>query len=529
MTLATTPLSNGDSAAVTNGEIDQVKSWEKSMENLAESCAPCGTAEDAIGNDEDISAPAPHPPSLAVPEPSPPSPKVPAQSTVDPGPLRRVPSSDDPDSLLRPVPDVGGVPTTVGENAGKAPPSLTRQGSIIGRLRRKTAEVPTDLWGQPGYLTEEEVSVYMSFVEIVRVRPAEFRKTLFSFGDEEDEPYCYCRWLRARKFVIKDVIKMVEEAAAVQVEPAKHDFHPDGEEALGCPVEFYMTLYPQIYAGNARNGCPVFFSRPGAINIDGVECLTSMERLLHLHWNVMMHDFSARLHEKKDQDPDFKRFECISILDLAGLTPTKINRKVLSIIQDQSRIDSLCFPETMNKMVIVNAPGYFTASWSIIKGFLDPRTRNKIEIISSRKTWEKRLIELIEPSLLPSDYGGTATSTTELLLKQGTGDCLRRFNEVIYVRSSHTSQVDLAVGETIDITIYTSSTSGAKFSVIDAKKQLLIPEVEVIHKIIPNSDLPTNVKIGKISGPGHFKIRAKGTSRFSSSVFFIIGDIKAGG
>jgi hypothetical protein len=104
---------------------------------------------------------------------------------------------------------------------------------------------------------------------------------------------------------------------------------------------------------------------------------------------------------------------------LQGLTTSQLTSRALAIIKEQSAIDSVCFPETMHKMLIVNAPTFFTATWRIIKGWLDPRTAAKIEVISSKAAAEKRLLELVDADLLPTDYGGTAKDTETLMDESG--------------------------------------------------------------------------------------------------------------
>lgn len=106
----------------------------------------------------------------------------------------------------------------------------------------------------------------------------------------------------------------------------------------------------------------------------------------------------------------------------------------MSIIKEQSFIDSLCFPETMAKMVIVNAPRFFSLSWSIIKGWLDARTANKVEVISNKKASEKRLLELVDAQHLPCDYGGKGPNTHALLDSTCPGTMKRLFHEVLYLR-----------------------------------------------------------------------------------------------
>jgi CRAL/TRIO domain len=128
------------------------------------------------------------------------------------------------------------------------------------------------------------------------------------------------------------------------------------------------------------------------------------------------------------------RFECFCILDLDKLTTSQLSRRALAIVKEQAAIDSICFPETMSKMLIVNAPTYFAATWRIIKGWLDARTAAKIEVISSRATMEKRLLEFIDADQLPSDYGGTGPSTSDSMNESIVGDFTRLETKMLYLR-----------------------------------------------------------------------------------------------
>ena len=127
-------------------------------------------------------------------------------------------------------------------------------------------------------------------------------------------------------------------------------------------------------------------------------------------------------------------FQCFSILDLENLTTSQLTSKALAIIKEQSAVDSLCFPETMSKMFIINCPMFFSASWRLIKGWLDPRTTSKIEVISSKDMAKKKLLELVDEDQLPSDYGGTGPDTRETLKNDIPGDVTRLHTEMIYLR-----------------------------------------------------------------------------------------------
>ena len=177
-----------------------------------------------------------------------------------------------------------------------------------GKSKGKGVDQDPMLWGIPGHLTAEECNVYFKFQKEVEKRGGEFADTVYSFGEEEGEVWTLCRWLRARKFVYDDVITMVEEATETRKEAKAMNFYPNPIEALYVDASLYFDQYPQLYSGVAKNGAPLFISKPGILNVDGVECLTTLDGILKFHWYVMMHDFAQRLRAQKKANPNFKRY-----------------------------------------------------------------------------------------------------------------------------------------------------------------------------------------------------------------------------
>ena len=165
------------------------------------------------------------------------------------------------------------------------------------------------LWGRPGHLTPDEVQVYMQLKnEIAKRGPGEFRDTVYALGESEGEVYALTRWCRARKYVYDDIIKMIEEATQVRKSAKDHNFYPDPIDALGVDKSLFFAQYPQLYTGFTKTGVPVFISKPGILNVDGMECITTLDGILKFHWHIMMHDYAKRLQSQKEKDPEnFKK------------------------------------------------------------------------------------------------------------------------------------------------------------------------------------------------------------------------------
>lgn len=226
------------------------------------------------------------------------------------------------------------------------------------------------------------------------------------------------------------------------------------------------------------------------------------------------------------------RFEVVCVIDLAHLSSTQVNKRALNIVKEQSAIDSLCFPETLNRLLVINAPSFFSLTWKMISGWVDARTANKVEIYSSLKKAQKRLLELVDEKELPSDYGGTAVSTVQSLERDWLvkeDDSLRRqVSKLITLRSNSHLTVDLSRNEMMKSSAFTRCTSGAKFhfSQVGSEKNCLGVVVKHVGEGISEEN-PTRVDFEEtFSGPCTIKIKVDGMGHsFSSRNFLFIGKI----
>ena len=181
--------------------------------------------------------------------------------------------------------------------------------------------------------------------------------------------------------------------------------------------------------------------------------------------------------------------------------------------------------------MIVNAPRFFSATWSIIKGFIDQRTAGKVELFSNKAAAEKKLREIIDVSQIPQDYGGTGESTDALLAKEASKDSAnggrsRLVAEVLYVRSSVSFKISLHPDEEAELFVHTRSATGASFKVTDsAKKTDLLPKKTVMHSGGKGeNDQPTCMQLtsGRISGGIEIKVKADSLRRSISAESYLL-------
>lgn len=96
---------------------------------------------------------------------------------------------------------------------------------------------------------------------------------------------------------------------------------------------------------------------------------------------------------------------CCSILDMKGVGISKAG-SVYGYIKQTSAISQNYYPERLGKLYIINAPWGFSGVFSIVKGFLDPVTVQKIHVLGSG--YEKELLAQIPKENLPKIFGGAA-------------------------------------------------------------------------------------------------------------------------
>jgi hypothetical protein len=95
---------------------------------------------------------------------------------------------------------------------------------------------------------------------------------------------------------------------------------------------------------------------------------------------------------------------CCTIMDMKGVSVGSISQ-VYSHLQKASALSQNYYPERLGRLYIINAPWAFKYVWTVIKGWLDPVTVQKIQILDS--TYETELHKQVPKENLPKEFGGT--------------------------------------------------------------------------------------------------------------------------
>ncbi|KAI8084524.1 CRAL-TRIO domain-containing protein [Halteromyces radiatus] len=178
-----------------------------------------------------------------------------------------------------------------------------------------------------------------------------------------------------------------------------------------------IDMYP---VATKSNGLPVLYPIRGYLSMPDQNLIAApgvAESVLRIyrhmveeifHYHVGCNEF---LHRVIMRDCSKMAGKVINretvIFDCTGMSWQQFHMPAIQLIRTISDVDQKYYPETLNKLYLVNAPGAFVYVWKIIKGWLDPGTIDKIQILGS--DYQGKLLEQIPPENLPSFLGGKCT------------------------------------------------------------------------------------------------------------------------
>ena len=211
------------------------------------------------------------------------------------------------------------------------------------------------------------------------------------------------RFLRARKFDLEKTMEMFKKFLQWRIDMHVDEIRETYE--LDNLIEV-KRLYPHGYHRTDKLGRPVYIELYDKTDVNELFKITTEDKMVKYYIKQyerqMKYIFpacSAVVQKPVEQS--------CTILDANGIGIFSLAGPIKGFVKLASDIGQDYYPEMLGKMTIINVGFLFRAIWSMVKGFIDPKTQSKISLLKSN--YKEELLKLVDEDKLPQFLGGKCT------------------------------------------------------------------------------------------------------------------------
>ena len=201
------------------------------------------------------------------------------------------------------------------------------------------------------------------------------------------------RFLRARKYNIEKTIQMfikfLKWNQEIQVEEiTKLTFNE---------MPKVKVLYPRFLHKTDKLGRPIYIELIGQIDLKQLLKVTNLERLQKMniqHQENIINNVLPACSAESGKNIH----QTLTIIDLKRFSKKLLSKKLYNYLKVSFSNLQNYYPETLGNLIIINSSIIFKACWTVIKPFLDDKTKKKI--LFCGRDYKKKLLEYVMLTIL---------------------------------------------------------------------------------------------------------------------------------
>ncbi|KAL4797522.1 CRAL-TRIO domain-containing protein [Aspergillus venezuelensis] len=281
----------------------------------------------------------------------------------------------------------------------------------------------SDAWlaGHLGHLTEEQQGKLTEFKALCDKEG--YYKPATGSGEEgkaSHDDATMLRFLRARRFDVPGAWGQFKDTEDWRKENAIESLYAN------IDVDSYEAarrMYPQWTGRRDRRGIPVYVFEIQHLNSKNMEAynatMTDPDATAETHKSSTVPQRLLRLFALYENLLNFVMPLCSRLPRPHTETPIVASTNIVDVsgvglkqfwnlkghMQDASVLATAHYPETLDRIFIIGAPGFFPTVWGWIKRWFDPGTTSKIFILSASEVLPT-LSSFMDRSSIPKQYGG---------------------------------------------------------------------------------------------------------------------------
>ena len=224
------------------------------------------------------------------------------------------------------------------------------------------------------------------------------------------------RFLRATNFDVKESVALCKENVDWR-EADERDIMFIRKKTCNQVLQVdYATevfpMFPTWLQNFDKQGRPVCYRHFGHLDVASILKKVNFENLVKFH--VFETEMALRAAECSSKKLGRNIESLTVVVDAMDWGLHLATKDAIEFIKRMVAADNKHYVERMGQMLIINAPWTLSGVWAMISPILDPVTKAKIQIISNKSTWQKKLFEIVDESNVPKMFGGSAPDLTPL-------------------------------------------------------------------------------------------------------------------